>query len=170
MTRRQYEIFYQEHYSKLLPFAVKHSGGDQDLAEDILQITFVKLLDKIPDHVAECREKLTSYFYNSILNTAKDYFKARKNQETLPGSVFFDSEELHYTSFSCNPYPEADSCLYTQETFDAVFGSFPDKEKTAMDMFVRGFEYTEIAKEIGFASKSGAHRTIQKALSLKKDI
>ncbi|HBL77781.1 MAG TPA: RNA polymerase sigma factor SigZ [Prolixibacteraceae bacterium] len=74
------EIIWKEHHDQLLSF-IKRQVKDADLAEDILQDVFVKILSNID--TLKDQSKLKGWIYQLTRNAIYDYFRNKKQAGNL---------------------------------------------------------------------------------------
>lgn len=78
LTETQIKILFEQYYIPLVEFSW-HIVKCQDVALDIVQDTFVKILEKkeeLPSH----EKAIKSYLYSSVRNTALNYLRHQKVQ------------------------------------------------------------------------------------------
>ncbi len=113
--RSAFEALLREHYDIMFRMAFKYCGSRAD-AEDITQEACLKLARTIGSY--RFKAKFTSWLYRLVINTAKDFHRARKPEGPLDG----DYKDLA---------ADAETIVYANEILAQV-RALPDNEKTAL--------------------------------------
>lgn len=104
----------EAHYGKIFAYCYRHTG-DKELAQDLTQDTFLKMLDHI--HKYEHYGKFQNYLYVIAGNVCKDYFKKKKPlyADTLTEDMVSESnlEEILAVQAAIGglPFPERNAIL-----------------------------------------------------------
>jgi RNA polymerase sigma-70 factor, ECF subfamily len=138
------ERLYIEHATALYRYALRQCG-DAELASDIVQETFVRLLRR-PPHNASPR----AWLFQVATNLAREWGRTGARRERLLRIVPADA--LH----SDAPRgPEAD--VIAREDHDVVqtaLATLPERDRTILLMREEGFTHSEIAAAVGTSPKS----------------
>lgn len=84
---------YKRYSKKLLGYFINMFKGNVALAEDFLQDTFVKILDK--KHLFNTERKFYSWLFTIASNSCKTYFRDQK-KHSLVVSNQFKTSDVHY--------------------------------------------------------------------------
>lgn len=153
-----FESIWEEFSIPLKAFVKKRINNDQD-AEDILQIIFLKIHDNIDNLIKV--DKAHSWIYTIARNTIFDFYRAQKHDlyiENLTEDVFIDQQEEILLNY------EMAQCLKNMIQY------LPDKYKQAIIM--TEFEHLtqkELAIHLGI-SESGAKSRVQRARAKLKEM
>jgi len=138
---------WEEFHRQLFGFINKRVK-DKDIANDILQDTFVKIhlkLDTLND-----KEKLTSWVYQITRHSILDYFKKQKNQIDIPDSLADIEEEKTFNA-------EMGNCL------KSMIEDLPgDYKEAIMQTELGELSQKEYSEKFGI-SYSGAKSRVQRA-------
>lgn len=97
------EAFYRKNFKRLTGFIKEYTNGSYEIASDIVQMVFVRLLEMESEGRTNFYQEDSLnffYVYRACINTALKYQRAKKkiNKVSL--------EELHFDFHSYEPYPE----------------------------------------------------------------
>lgn len=95
--RRCFALLVERHYRFMFKVAWQWGGNRED-AEDIAQEAAIKLANHIGDFRFE--SAFTTWLYRLVLNTAKDYYKAKNRKNTREQPLF---EDIDYVSSELSP-------------------------------------------------------------------
>ncbi len=134
-----FEAIFRTHGKEIYKFLYRLSGSQHD-AEDLMQDTFLSIINKLPTFKGD--SSLKTWIYSIALNKFRDshrYGKSRKN-DSLSGN-----EKASHN----NPHNE----LVAQETRERVkkaFYSLPEQQQTAFALVrFEGMAYKEAAQVVG---------------------
>jgi RNA polymerase sigma factor (sigma-70 family) len=102
------ETFYRKNFKRLTGFIKEYTDGSYEIASDIVQMVFLRLLELESEGRTNFYEEDSLnffYVYRSCINTAFKYQRAKKriNKVSL--------EDLHIDYHLDQPYPEEKSAL-----------------------------------------------------------
>lgn len=100
------EIFYRKNFKRLTGFIKEYTDGSYDLASDIVQMVFLRLLELETEGRTNFYEGDSLnffYVYRSCINTALKYQRAKKKVT----KVSLEEIEIHPDQ----PYPEAQEAM-----------------------------------------------------------
>jgi RNA polymerase sigma factor (sigma-70 family) len=97
------ESFYRKNFKRLTGFIKEYTDGSYEIASDIVQMVFVRLLEmEAEGRTNFYKEDSLNFFYvyRSCINTALKYQRAKRkiNKVSL--------EDIHFESHQYQPYPE----------------------------------------------------------------
>jgi RNA polymerase sigma factor (sigma-70 family) len=137
LSRRQFEEFYQLTARALLAY-IRRVAGNASIAEDLLQESYVRMLNA--PALAEAQRK--SYLYRTATNLAMDYHRARSRQQRL-----LESASKRVEAF--------DSKMELGPDMERLFLMIPAQERALLWLaYVEQAEHREIAAILGLAEKS----------------
>ncbi len=120
--------------------------GDSDLAADVLQETFLRLLERPPGTT----ENLRGWLFRVATNRLRDHARQRKRQVALVGQGVA-AESL------ADPPPPPDRVVASHEGSTAVrrvLDSLSTRDRTILLMREEGFRHREIAEVVGTTTGS----------------
>jgi len=131
------------HHEGLRRFLVRYTG-DADLAADMAQEAFVRLLERPP------REHAPAWLFRVALNLARDRARVAARRRVLLRSA---GERLP----SADPAPQPDALLEAQRRrrkVERALAALSPKERMALLMREEGFAQREIALAVGTTTQS----------------
>jgi RNA polymerase sigma-70 factor, ECF subfamily len=138
------EQLYTEHAAALYRYALRQCG-DSELASDIVQETFMRLVRRPPRDTSP-----RAWLFQVATNLAREWGRTGARRDRLLRVVPLDA--LH----SDAPLgPDAD--VVAREGHDAVqtaLASLPERDRTVLLMREEGFTHAEIAAAVGTTTKS----------------
>jgi len=153
-----FESIWEEFSIPLKVFIKKRINNDQD-AEDILQIVFLKIHNNI-NNLSEAN-KIHSWIYTIARNTIFDFYRAQKHElyiESLSEDIFYEhQEEISFNN-------EIAQCLKIMIQY------LPEKYKKALVLTeFQNLSQKELAIQMGL-SVSGAKSRVQRARMQLKEM
>lgn len=136
-----FEATFESHHPSLFRY-VHRLVGDPDLAADVVQESFVRLLDNpMP------REEAKRWLFTVATNLVRDDARTRSRRQRLLSEHYEGPtpEENPHVTASRRERIEA-----VREALDRV----PDRDRTMLLMREEGFRYAEIADAVGVAPGS----------------
>lgn len=99
------EIFYRENFKRLTGFIKQYTDGSYEIASDIVQMVFLRLLEMEGEGRTNFYEEDSLnffYVYRSCINTALKYQRAKKrinkvSLEDLTHDTIADEDQLEYS-------------------------------------------------------------------------
>lgn len=152
--RKDIEALFRLYYRPLCLYATKLLQ-DADLAEDVVQESFIAYWNKVQDGDRPSSAK--SYMYRIVHNRCVDALNQYPDSESLSETITEDvSEDTEARSFIW-------ARLWT------AIGRLPKKRRTILLMSKRdGMSYAEISKRLGI-SENTVHAQITKALKTLRE-
>jgi len=154
-------------YSKKMMGVCLRYAKDSDEAQDVLQIGFIKVFEKLDTYKRE--GSLEGWIRKIIVNTALDII--RKNKK------FMNDVEMEKVDYQLQNYNEDAVDVLSVEDLLSVIQKMPTGFKTVFNMYViEGYSHQEIADELNISvntSKSQLSRArahLQKVLIKEKVI
>lgn len=136
---------YEKHHAELLRYLVRYCG-DEDLAEDAVQETFVRLAERPP---ADDRN-LRAWLFTVATHYVRDVWRTgRRRRELL--------DEAPGRAPIGDPGDPPDTALSRKERrriVRAALDELNDKERTVLLMREEGFAHREIARAVGTTTGS----------------
>jgi len=154
-------------YSKKMMGVCLRYAKDSDEAQDVLQIGFIKVFEKLDTYKRE--GSLEGWIRKIIVNTALDII--RKNKK------FMNDVEMEKVDYQLQNYNEDAVDVLSVQDLLSVIQKMPTGFKTVFNMYViEGYSHQEIADELNISvntSKSQLSRArahLQKVLIKEKVI
>ena len=136
-----FEYLY-DHYSAALYSVVLRVVRQQDIAEEVLQDTFLKIWDRMSSYDAS-KGRLFTWMLNIARNQAIDRTRSR------------EMSQLRKTDDIQNLVNQADRQESVQQKTDAIgvrelLGRLPDEQRFIVDkLYLNGYTQSEVAEEFG---------------------
>lgn len=136
-----FDIIVERHSKRFYLLAYKYTNN-YDNADDILQISFMKLWQKPYLWNREKNVKFTTWFYKVVLNTSYDWLrKNNKNHTELSEEITNDKENN----------TETENKLEVKK----IISKLPNKYKKAIILYyIEDLSYSEAAKFMNITTKS----------------
>lgn len=135
--RKFQELLYQKYAKKMYGICLSYAG-ERELAQDMLQESFIKIFKKVGDYKAE--GSLEGWIRKTVAHTAIDHLRQRQRTQ------LFISDE--------NSKPEISEealgleNLKTQDILEQV-AKLPDGARLVFNLFaIEGFTHKEIAQKL----------------------
>lgn len=137
------EVIFKTHYSKLVFFALRYVSDRED-AEDIVQEAFSKFLQKRDSLLNEEENVIKSFLYQTVRNESLNYLKHQK---------------VVHNHFSRSENEETQEPILTHiihseiiSEIRAAIGELPvGCREVALELFVEGKKYQEVAEELAIS-------------------
>ncbi len=158
-NKRQYqEILYRKYATKMYGICMSYSG-DRDMAQDILQDSFIKIFRKIRDFNME--GSLEGWIRRIVSNTAIDSLRKRQREH----SYINDSYDEPVEDFKPGVLEE----MKARDILDLV-ARLPEGARLIFNLFaLEGYSHNEIAKKLNIkegTSKSQFSRARKMLMSM----
>lgn len=150
-NKRQYqEILYNKYAKKMYGICLSYAG-DRDLAQDMLQESFIKIFNRIKDFKQE--GSLEGWIRKIITNTAIDHLR----QKTRIQNYISDKTEINEDIYEA----EALQNLQTEDVLNQV-AKLPEGARVVFNLYaLEGYTHKEIADKLNITegtSKSQFNR------------
>ena len=163
------------HKSKIYGLARKLSGNDQD-AEDIVQDTFLKAIDKIDQFRQEA--SFGTWLYTIALNESRAHFAKRKQsdlkpiEEYLPAGHAGDHQTAdHHRLFDWQDPGRVMEKEELRRTIDRYIAELPYKYREAFVLrYVEEMSVKEVAKAINESEAATKSRILRARLALRDQL
>lgn len=159
---RHFSPLYELHFDKIYRFVFKKLGGNEAMAGDLAQLTFMKAMANIGKY-EDRGVPFTAWLFRIALNEVNMHFRKQKNSYT----VEINDRQL-LSLFEEDDVPQIDDA--DKEQLVALLNSLDDDQVELIDMrFFQGMSFKEIADilEISEANaKMRMYRLLEK-LKLK---
>lgn len=135
---------FADHYEGLFRYLIRLTG-DSDLASDIAQESFVRLIERKPENSG-----LRSWLYRVATNLVRDHSRVRGRRLEL-------LQESPDRTPHADPPVDAQRALEVEEKKKAVWkglDELSERDRTVLLMRERGFSHREIADAVGTTTKS----------------
>ena len=146
-----------ENHRAFLRF-LEHRVGDRELAEDILQDAFAKVVDR-PDH-APADEGIVPWFYRTLRNAAIDQFRRRGAADRAMEAF---GRELT-TALEPDPQLDAEICQCVTRLASTLK---PEYAEALHAIDVEGTPVTVFAKQSGLSASNAGVRVFRARQALK---
>ena len=162
----------EAHKSRIYALALKLSGNSQD-AEDIVQDTFLKAIDKIDQFRGEA--SFGTWLYSIALNESRSLLAKQKHSELKPIEAYLpsaDADEMHspgnFRLFDWKDPHKLMESSELQKIMSQVIGELPYKYREAFLLrYHEEMSIKEIAKFIGESVASTKSRVLRARLALR---
>lgn len=156
--RKYQEILYRKYAIKMYGICLSYSG-DRDMAQDILQDSFIKIYNKIKDFNKE--GSLEGWISRIVSNTAIDHLRKRTREH----NYITDKEKVKEEIYE----PDAIENMKAQDVLSLV-AKLPDGARMIFNLYaLEGYTHKEIAKKLNIAegtSKSQFNRARKMLMAL----
>lgn len=154
-------LLWARHRDDLFRYVARYSG-DCDLAEDVVQETFLKLRDSPPPNDS----RLKGWLFTVATNLARDALKLRHRRRQL---------EMEHAHELPRPTPTANPLAQTEleDLRDRVcraLNSLSDKERTVLLMYQEGFHHREIGETVGTTTESVGSMIVRAARKVARTV
>lgn len=139
------ESLYEEHHADLLRYMVRYCG-DPDLAEDVVQETFVRLAERPPAD----ERNLRAWLFTVATHLVRDVWRTRRRRRELLDETPGDAP-------IGDPGDTPETALSRKERRRIVrtaLDELTEKERTVLLMREEGFAHREIAQAVGTTTGS----------------
>ncbi len=165
----------QAHQDKIYGLARKLSGNSED-AEDIVQDTFLKAIDKIDQFRLE--SSFGTWLYSIALNQARGLFAKRKQTELKPVEDYLpsehDSQGNHVESHKLSDWRNPEQLLETEElrqTLNRLVAELPYKYREAFVLrYIEELSVKEVAEAINESEAATKSRILRARLALREQL
>ena len=152
------EILYRKYSKKMYGICISYAR-DVDIAEDILQDSFIKIFDKIKDY--KPTGSMEGWMRRIVSNTAIDHLRSAKRVQNF----ISDKEAVIEESISLSGFEN----LKTQDILQQV-GLLPEGARLVFNLYaIEGYSHKEIAHKLNVTegtSKSQFNRARKLLMSL----
>jgi len=159
LTREEFKNIFDTHFSDVRNY-IYYRSGDQELATDVAQETFMKLWEKQP-------ESLKGSIKALLFKIAGDIFisQLRKRNVAMKYNVKVVEAELSENPFELMKYKEL------LRNYEQALEKLPDKQRTVFLLSrMDGLKYFEIADNLGVSVKAVEKRMKNALEYLRKAI
>lgn len=141
-------VLYERYSRPLLAFFRRMLGGDRDLAEDMLQETFLRLIDSAGSYIDG--KKFTTWLYCIAYNLCKNEYRRRQvrmRNETI--AQLMRSEALPAENIMFNPHEQITHKLFSEAVFRQLENLSEEKKSLFLLRYQQGLSIREIAAITG---------------------
>ena len=141
--RRAADVLINRHYQKALVFCYLYCNGNQNVSEDVVQITFMRISVLIKKYHEDEERMHTlihhfeAYLHKALKRNIAEYYRnsARHQAKTIPLSDISTSQEptVHQKNSE------------TTRLVNSALSSLPENQRNALQLFSTGHSYEEIA-------------------------
>jgi RNA polymerase sigma factor (sigma-70 family) len=141
---RKVEELFQEHHDSIYRYLVRLTG-DPDLAADLAQETFIRWVDRQPDH-----DNPRAWLFTVATNMVRDHGRVGARRLTL-----LRGTDNAVAMGEADPAPDGQvEVAETQRLVRKALDRLSDKERTLLLMQQEGFTHREIGQAIDVNPKS----------------
>jgi RNA polymerase sigma-70 factor (ECF subfamily) len=148
--RREWVLAALDQYEvRLLRYALRLLGGDEDLARDAVQHALLKLCSESPDSIAD---RLAAWLFRVCRNRAVDHLRQAGREQLVGWAVPTNDENTegmvgtaHPTDPSSGP-AEATESRELAACLRELVAELPPTQREALDLWCEGFSYREITE------------------------
>ncbi len=159
MTREEFKNIFDTHFNDVRKF-IFYRSGNEELATDIAQDTFLRLWEK--QFIIDSRT-----IKSLLFKIAGDFFVSRYRKEQVAFKFF---KNFTPNSHSLSPEEEL-NFKELQRAYDKSLKSMPEKQRLVFLMSrVDELKYQEIADQLGISVKAIEKRMSLALEHLKKDL
>lgn len=149
------EVLHQ-YERRLLRYATRLLGGDEDAAQDIVQHAFLKLCEQDRQKIGS---RIAPWLYLVCRNKVLDQMRKQKRVEPTG-----DERERSIEGREADPSTNAEKQDFVV-LIQKLVGQLPDNQREVIDLWSHGLQYSEIASVIDKNESTvrvQVHRAIQK--------
>jgi RNA polymerase sigma-70 factor (ECF subfamily) len=146
----------QQYECRLLRYATRLLGGDEDSAQDVVQHAFLKLCQQ---NQQEIGGRIVPWLYLVCRNKVLDQIRKRKRMESTG-----EERERAIEGREIDPSQIAEKRDFVS-VVQRLIGQLPENQREAIDLWSHGLQYSEIASVIEKNESTvrvQVHRAIQK--------
>ena len=152
-----FEELYERYATDVLRVSYYYLGN-REMAEDVTQDVFVKLITNAPS-LEEGREK--AWLLKVALNRCRDLWRSSGIKKVVLG----------HAGFECFPAPDMSGQLADQQSLsEAVSRLKPEFKEVVLLFYYQGFSVTEIAAMLDIAEGTVSSRLNRARARLKKEL
>jgi RNA polymerase sigma-70 factor (ECF subfamily) len=159
--RRQWVLSLLEQFElPLLRFA-KRLLGNEDVARDVVQHTFLRLCEQSPE---ELGERVRPWLFCVCRNRAIDYLRSQHHVTSLDSADI--SAQANREPNPADVVDNRDLCEMVRRLVDRL----PASQREALTLWTEGFEYRQIAEIVG-TSEGNVRVLMHRALKhVRRDV
>jgi RNA polymerase sigma-70 factor, ECF subfamily len=141
---REVEQLFQAHHDAVYRYLVRLTG-DPDLAADLAQETFIRWVDRRPEH-----DNPRAWLFTVATNLVRDHGRVGARRLTL-----LRGSDSTVAMGQADPAPDGQlEAAETQRLVRVALDGLPEKERTLLLMQQEGFTHREIGEAIDVNPKS----------------
>lgn len=145
---------------KMMGVCIRYSQ-DQEEAQDVLQMGFIKVFEKL--HMYSSEGSLEGWIRKVIVNTALD--NIRKNKK------FNDNVELDKVDFHLQTYSESGLDSLSAADLLNIIQKMPTGFRTVFNLYaIEGYSHKEIAEQLGISVSTSKSQYSRAKVHLQKII
>lgn len=159
-------------YARIYNFALKYMG-DEDLASEVTQRTFIKVYQKIGQ--LKNVESFKSWLYQIALNYCREEQRKIKNKWTV--SLYSQKDDEEFSNFNekdSSRRSNPEETLYQNELSDLLQKALSEiSEEQRLVVIMKeyeGLKFKEIAKTLNISENTAKSRLYQGLKALKKKL
>lgn len=157
LTNKEYRDYFEQFYDPIRNF-IYFKSGDEALAEDIAQDTFIKLWENREDIE---RKTVKAYLYTVAGNLTINYLKRQQLKYKFINNAQVSTEKM-------NPEFIAEMAEFNDE-LQKVLASIPEGSREVFLMNrIEDLKYREIAERLGISVKA-VEKRMSKALQILRE-
>ena len=155
--QKEISHIWMKHHNQLL-FFISKRVDDPQIAEDILQDVFIKILSKI--NSLEDSTKLQSWLYQIARNTIADYYRLKKKEDKFASMMGMDEENNDKSAMQ-----EAESWI------GLYVHALPENYRDALILSeLKGLSIAQVAEKLNISYTNARAMITRGRQQLKKDL
>ncbi|MBH5320457.1 sigma-70 family RNA polymerase sigma factor [Paenibacillus sp. GSMTC-2017] len=159
-----YNEYYQFVYSSII-FMVR----DHATTEDIIQVSFLKVIQKIPHGLTEIQ--LKGWIKVVVRNCVHNYFrKTKKSRNDIDSDSVYISESIVYATESASLEREIETKLMTEEIGQCLNEMKPEYKALIELRWKKDLSYREMATELDTSEDTVKYKLYRAREALKKKL
>ncbi len=159
--RELYELYCGRLYAAVLRYV-----GRRDVAEDILQDSFVKIFRSIDTFTFRGEGSLRAWMQRIAVNVALEWLRSQKKMEVIACG----DDQLIASASVVEPTVEQVESI-SESVILEMIAQLPDGYRTVFNLFeIEGYSHKEIAEELGINEKSSSSQLLRAKRILAKKI
>lgn len=158
---RKVSVLFTRHREDLFRYVARYAG-DADLAEDVVQETFVRLKERPPLHQLRIR----GWLFTVATNLARDALAIARRRHQLECA---STSDLPIPSAAPDPATAAELEDLRSRVRKAM-GALTHEERTALLMYQEGFRHREIAEAVDKRTESVGSLIVRAARKVAAEI
>jgi len=158
---KEVSLIWKQHRDDLFRYVARYSG-DCDLAEDVVQETFLKLRD----HPPPSDSRLKGWLFTVATNLARDALRVGRRRQQLEAE---HAHELPRPTATANPLAQTEIGDLRDRVRRAL-DSLSDRERVVLLMYQEGFHHREIGAAIGATTESVGSMIVRAARKVARTV
>lgn len=157
--KKEFEKFYNTYVDKIYRFVFFRTGGNKELAQDLVSEIFIKAMEHFADY--DQKKSNSAWIFTIAKNHVANYWRDKKQTSSLPEDEAESNDDFWLKSAINSFKKEADK----RQINDLLVKLDESSREIVTFHYILGYNYAEIAAMKGMtetAVKVAAHRAIKK--------